>query len=365
MKFKNFYLLVLISTSTLFAQLKTPTKEDLAKDIVITYDIKYERELTDLERKSSNFLNEINVIFKNDKLVERTLYRNTSSTDHFRLYDYKQNKSYYCHQESKPKKAISYTLREPYNEAALQKGDTKTILGINCNKYVTIKKGKFYEIYATDLFPINYHKNYKIKGFVMQYPGYSSKLGHYTATAKKINYYTMPASLYSLESYKIETYAEYKANRKKTNDQKTFVEKSNIGKKSPEFKVNTLKGRTHASKKLLKNVVVLNFWFTTCPPCKSEIPKLNQLQEKYKSNKKVKFIAIALDNKERIQKFIAKNPLYYDLVEQGRWLAKEFGVTRYPTNIIIDKKGKIQFFETGYKHNINEIMSEKIEELLD
>ena len=112
------------------------------------------------------------------------------------------------------------------------------------------------------------------------------------------------------------------------------------------------------------DLIVYNFWFTTCPPCKAEIPKLNELKLKYK-DKNVHFIAIALDPEYKIASFLKTTPLYYDIIAEASYISDKFDVTAYPTNIIVDKKGIIQFYETGYKSDILERMSFVIDKYLE
>ena len=118
------------------------------------------------------------------------------------------------------------------------------------------------------------------------------------------------------------------------------------------------------TKKMLGDIIVYNFWFTTCAPCKAEMPKLNQLREKYK-DKNVHFIAIALNPGHEIIPFLKTTPLAYDIIPEGRWIAEMYGITGYPTNIIVDKKGIVQFYEMGYKTDIVERMSAKLDEYLE
>ena len=117
------------------------------------------------------------------------------------------------------------------------------------------------------------------------------------------------------------------------------------------------------SKKLLDHIIVYNFWFTTCAPCKAEVPKLNLLREKYK-DKNVQFIAIALDPEYKINEFIQKNPFFYNIIAEGRWIAEKFEISSYPTNIVVDKKGVVRFYEVGYKSDIIERISNEIEKNL-
>ena len=45
--------------------------------------------------------------------------------------------------------------------------------------------------------------------------------------------------------------------------------------------------------------IVLNLWSTTCGPCIAEIPQLNNVAEKYKSDSDIVFIAVSYDKKDK------------------------------------------------------------------
>src|SRR2546430_3024146 len=51
---------------------------------------------------------------------------------------------------------------------------------------------------------------------------------------------------------------------------------------APAFKVDTLDGRPLSVGDYQGKVILLNFWATWCGPCRSEIPDLVELQNKYK-----------------------------------------------------------------------------------
>lgn len=98
---------------------------------------------------------------------------------------------------------------------------------------------------------------------------------------------------------------------------------------------------------LIGKVLVVNFWFINCPPCRQEIPELNELVKSYKDNNKVVFIAVGLDQWVDVKEFIAKVPFNYHLVTDGRSISDSYGVNGYPTNIVVDTQGKIAFQSKG------------------
>ena len=102
---------------------------------------------------------------------------------------------------------------------------------------------------------------------------------------------------------------------------------------------------------LAGKIIVLNFWFIDCPPCRSEIPALNDLSESYKDDSSVIFIAIALDDKSRLKNFLAKNPFGYKMICNGRNIAAQYGISLFPTSVVVDQQGKISFHTTGLTNN--------------
>jgi thiol-disulfide isomerase/thioredoxin len=106
-------------------------------------------------------------------------------------------------------------------------------------------------------------------------------------------------------------------------------------------------------------VVLVNFFATWCPPCKAEIPHLNNLQEKYK--KDLKIISILLEeNKsdEDVINFINNNDIEFTITnsEDNYKLAKAVGgVKSIPLMLIYDRKGNYS------QHYIGAVPEEMIE----
>lgn len=356
----TFFVLICQQTS---AQWTYKTNREFNKDIIINYTVSYEKELTESQKKSPNFIKEIIIILNKNKLIEKTI-RYPYNKSNLTMYDYTQKQRYKLFANNKS--GFSYDFKKPENQATLLKTKTTKILGLNCNQYSTTLNGKKINLFTTKDLGLRFVKKYNIDGLLMFYTAYDKKLGYYTVKANRINNYKLPINTYSLDNYKITPYKTYISEYLKRKKDKQKLIKNSIGKKSPKFYVRTINNKKISSKKMLGNkVVVLNFWFHTCPPCKKEIPKLNELQNQYKDDDEVTFIAIGLDDKTTINKFLKQHPIDYDIVDDGRWLANKFEITSYPTNIIIDKNGVIQFFEIGYKSSIKGLMTNKIDELLD
>ncbi len=119
------------------------------------------------------------------------------------------------------------------------------------------------------------------------------------------------------------------------------IDNKNENKKAPDFDLFDINGVNYSLDKLKGKVVVANFWFTGCGPCKQEIPALNELVNEFK-NKNVLFIAFALDDDLKIlNSFLKKTPFKYVIIPKSAQVAKDYKITIYPSHLIIDRKGNI------------------------
>ncbi|MDB5062859.1 MAG: TlpA family protein disulfide reductase [Mucilaginibacter sp.] len=136
------------------------------------------------------------------------------------------------------------------------------------------------------------------------------------------------------------------------------------GDKFSAFKEKDMNGEKLDTKTMADKVIVLNFWFIGCPPCRAEIPDLNAIANQYKDNKDVLFIAVCLDEAYDIKDFLKTHPFNYRIIDNGRYTANKYGVRLYPTNVVIDKEGKIAFSSVSNQPANPYWMKKTIEESL-
>lgn len=118
------------------------------------------------------------------------------------------------------------------------------------------------------------------------------------------------------------------------------------------FQAPDISGKSVDITALRGKVVVLNFWFVGCAPCRQEIPELNKLVDRFSPTGDVEFVSIALDKKPEILKMLKKLPFQYRHIPDGKAIANDkFGVTMFPTHVIINKDGKIAFHTSGLSPN--------------
>jgi thiol-disulfide isomerase/thioredoxin len=96
-----------------------------------------------------------------------------------------------------------------------------------------------------------------------------------------------------------------------------------------------------------ESIFVVEFWATWCLPCRETIPRLTQLQKKYK-NHGVTIIGISDEDQKKVRKFVKAKGKTMDYVvavdrnkkTKERYLA-EFGIDSIPHAFVIDRSGRI------------------------
>jgi peroxiredoxin len=107
-------------------------------------------------------------------------------------------------------------------------------------------------------------------------------------------------------------------------------------------------GSTYTISEILKNkdAVMLNFWFATCSWCIKEFPYINEAYAQYKDD--IEILAVnPFDSMSDIAYVKNNYGLTFPMVSCDYSLSSTFGVTGYPTTIIIDKYGVIRMVESG------------------
>ncbi|MCM3693412.1 peroxiredoxin family protein [Neobacillus niacini] len=117
------------------------------------------------------------------------------------------------------------------------------------------------------------------------------------------------------------------------------------GNPAPNFELTTLGGETVQLSDYKGKKVILNFWATWCPPCKAEMPHMQNFYEKNKGND-IEIVAVNLTNmdkgKTEIENFVKEYGLTFaiPLDEEGT-IGAQYQAFSIPTSYIIDSKGII------------------------
>jgi cytochrome c biogenesis protein CcmG/thiol:disulfide interchange protein DsbE len=136
-------------------------------------------------------------------------------------------------------------------------------------------------------------------------------------------------------------------------------EGTTVGKTAPQFTLGSLGGQ-NITVGPSNNITVLNFWATWCPPCRSEMPELNQFASQYSG--KVTFYAINLQEEFGVvNDFMYKNSYAIPtLLDSDGAVANLFRVQYLPTTIVIDRNGVIKYRKSGpvTKSELEDVISQ-------
>ena len=117
----------------------------------------------------------------------------------------------------------------------------------------------------------------------------------------------------------------------------------NVGKPAPDFQLENLEGQFVSLSGFLGQPVLINFWATWCPPCRAEMPYLQQVYEEW-SDKGLVMLAIDIQESASIvRQFMESNNLSLPvLLDSQADAAQKYNITNIPTTFFIDKGGIIQ-----------------------
>lgn len=121
-----------------------------------------------------------------------------------------------------------------------------------------------------------------------------------------------------------------------------------LGDMMMDFTVEDAAGDTYTLSKLLerKKAVVLNFWLTTCQPCKAEFPFLQEAYEQYSEG--IAVLAMnPVNTPEEVAKFQEEMGLTFPMMACDPEWAQIMGITAYPTTVVIDRYGNITLIHMG------------------
>ncbi len=109
----------------------------------------------------------------------------------------------------------------------------------------------------------------------------------------------------------------------------------------PPLQALDLQGKTWRLADLRGRVVVLNFWATWCPPCRAEMPSLQQMAEIYGPDKLVVLAVNVKEGPRRITQYLQSSGLNLTvLLDQQGEIARQWGASVLPTTYLLDAEGR-------------------------
>ncbi len=125
------------------------------------------------------------------------------------------------------------------------------------------------------------------------------------------------------------------------------------GTAAPAFTLTSLAGKQQTLANYRGKVVLLNFFASWCGPCNAEAPDLEKsFWQKFRGRG---VVVLGVDAGERgdqaqlARQFRDQHGLTYPiLLDAGDRVLQQYGVTAFPTSLIIDRKGIVRQTVVGY-----------------
>ena len=139
-----------------------------------------------------------------------------------------------------------------------------------------------------------------------------------------------------------------------------------VNKEAPLFTLTDTNGANFSLGDSKGKVIALDFFATWCKPCKTQMPHLSQVCEKYNKSKVV-VVSISTDPRsdtvEKLKQFASDNNMTWIVARDTTGVTKNYGVTSIPTLFIIDQEGIVRYVHFGVTPTST--LSSEIDSLLE
>ncbi|CAM3708560.1 TlpA family protein disulfide reductase [Rheinheimera salexigens] len=134
---------------------------------------------------------------------------------------------------------------------------------------------------------------------------------------------------------------------------------------APDFSLKTLTGDNVRLAEQRGDIILINFWASWCGPCIQEMPKLDQLAEKYQGlGVQVWGINVETDT-AAANAYLAKLPVTFPILfDSENNVSKAYAIKAMPTTVIINKDGEVSAVHHGYQSGYEKKYEADIKKLL-
>ena len=125
---------------------------------------------------------------------------------------------------------------------------------------------------------------------------------------------------------------------------------------APDFTLKDQYGKEHTLSEYKGRVVFLNFWATWCPPCRAEMPDIQELYEESMQDPESGPVILGVafpgygneKDEEGIKAFLQENGYTYPTVmDTDASLMYKYYITAFPTTFMIDQYGNVFGYVPG------------------
>jgi thiol-disulfide isomerase/thioredoxin len=126
-----------------------------------------------------------------------------------------------------------------------------------------------------------------------------------------------------------------------------------VGKEAPDFRLPRQDNQvTLQLSEQRGKVVILDFWATWCPPCRAQMPALQELADDERFQNDVLVISVNTDDEDQhrqrlVANFLVQNNLSMLTVMDNGSVRPLYRVRAIPTLVVIDRQGKVRHVSAG------------------
>ena len=116
---------------------------------------------------------------------------------------------------------------------------------------------------------------------------------------------------------------------------------ANAGKPLANVTLQDADGNKVSTSELHDKPLIINFWFSTCEPCRREMPVLEQAHGTW--GEQINFVGVnPQDNATGAEEFAAKYGVDYKLLaDKNGELVSEAGISTFPTTLFVNTNGEV------------------------
>ena len=117
---------------------------------------------------------------------------------------------------------------------------------------------------------------------------------------------------------------------------------------APRFSGKTLAGEPFNNQSLLGKIVLVEFWATWCPYCRSDAAPLDNLADEFSKDGLVVLAVDVAESKKTVRMFLQRNPRKTKVVMmEDTNLAAMFDANRFPLYELINREGGMAGRQSG------------------
>jgi peroxiredoxin len=131
-----------------------------------------------------------------------------------------------------------------------------------------------------------------------------------------------------------------------------------VGSQLPAIKLENVDGQEVSTQSLLNKPLIINVWYSTCEPCRRELPALANADTQYRDQ--VQFVGVNIKDSATVAKeFASQYGVKFELLlDKNGLFISQLGIATAPVTLAIDPQGLIVGQKAG------EISASELDELV-